>query len=241
MNDVEFRKCLFDFEFFASSYLRVMHPRRGLINFEIHPFHERLIDAFSREQFIIMKKFRQGGFSTFTLAWLLWKAMFQNDQKIVWVSRTDRDAIATARTLSRFIRNLPEWLAPVMKKDNAHTKEFMDTGSSIHFGSLRNCCTKSFDCLILDECAFFEDMEECWPSCKSQLSKGKCVALSTVNGRNNWFEKTYTNAELKQNTFLPIHINYLEHPDYNNEEWATNLKGNLGLEGWTQEILCSFD
>jgi hypothetical protein len=41
--------------------------------------------------------------------------------------------------------------------------------------------------------------------------------------------------------FTAVDVNYLEHPDYQNQEWVDEMKKNLGLSGWTQEVLASFD
>lgn len=242
MDDTEFRKCVFDFAFFAKTYIKVQHPKRGLVGFDIYPYHERVSDIYARERFTILKKFRQAGLSTMTLAWLMWKAMFQFDQRILWVAKTDREAMAAGKIVNSMIRSLPEWLAPVMAKDNAHEKHFMDTGSQMIFMSPVACRSRAADWLVLDECAFIPKMDDWWQCIYPTLCNGgKCIALSTPNGRGNWFEKTYTGAQEGKNMFHVVDVNYMEHPDYQSEEWAAQMKKNLGLVGWTQEVLASFD
>lgn len=243
MNDTEFARCALDFQYFVTKYIKVSHPQRGLIDFETYPYHERMIDAYSKHKFIVLKKFRQGGFTTTTLAWLVWKAIFQTDQQIVWVSKTDREAVIASSIVHSFIMNLPEWLAPVIGKDNAHEKSFVDTNSRIRFISPYGLMGIDYNTLVFDECAYIRNMEEHWKLALITASCGKatCIAISTPNGRGNWFEKTYTGAVEGINEFYPVSINYLEHPNYQSVEFAINMRNNLGLAGWTQEIIASFD
>lgn len=248
MDDQEFRKCLFEFSHFANNYVKVLHPHRGIIPFQTYPFHERVVDHYSKDRYIILKKFRQAGLTTMTLAWAMWKCMFNCDQRFIWVCKSDREAVEAGKIMSMFVRNLPEWLAPVMGKDNAHEKHFMDTGSNICFMSPVAARSRGCNWLILDECAFIPKMEEYWKGMYPVLSTGgRCIALSTPNGRGNWFEKNYTRAvEGKSGDeydvdFKVVDVNYLEHPDYQNEQWVAEMKKNLGLVGWTQEVLASFD
>jgi hypothetical protein len=242
MEDTEFKKCLFDFSFFARKYLKVKHPYRGLIDYTIYPYHDRVTESYSNNQCTIYKKFRQGGFTTMTAAWLMWKCMFQLDQRVLWISKTDREACMVGKVVDDMVRNLPEWLAPVMGKNNSHTKEFLDTGSCMQFLSPVACCGKAAQWIVIDEAAFIPKMDEFWACVYPMLyPNGKCIVLSTPNGRGNWFEKTYTDAQEKKNAFKIVETNYLEHPDYQKEEWAKQMKENLGLWGWTQEVLASFD
>jgi hypothetical protein len=60
-----------------------MHPLRGMIPYQIYPYHDRLFASYSKNKYTIGKKFRQGGISTSTLLWLMWKkytALFQTMQ-----------------------------------------------------------------------------------------------------------------------------------------------------------------
>jgi hypothetical protein len=242
MDDLEFRKCLFDFPYFASNYVKVLHPLRGIIPFELYPYHERVVDHYAKDRCIILKKFRQAGLFTMTLAWTMWKCMFNCDRKVLWVSPRDRDAVEAGKVFSQFIRNLPEWLAPIMSKDNAHEKNFLDTNSTVRFVSPAGARTLDFDWLILDECAFIPKMDDWWKALSPRLETGgRCIALSTPNGRGNWFEKTYTEGIDRKNSFSVVDVNYLEHPDYQNTKWVEEMKKSLGLAGWTQEVLASFD
>ena len=61
---------------------------------------------------------------------------------------------------------------------------------------------KRCHCLVLDEAAHIEGLEELWTGLYPTLSTGgRCIALSTPNGVGNWFHKTCTDAEANANNF----------------------------------------
>jgi hypothetical protein len=237
MDDL-FKQCL-DFEFFAKNYIKVVHPIDGLVNFEMHPYKDRIITAYAKNNYTIVKKFRQAGISSLTLAWSLWKCIFDIDQSILWLMKTDRDCRESSYILKKMIANLPDWLMPILEKDNEHEKYFLDTNSRIKFCTPTSI-NSSFKHLIIDEAAFVRDMANCWKAIYPRVST-KAIVISTPNGRGNWFEQTYMDALDHKNDFKIVDINYLEHPEYRKPEWSKKMKELLGMRGWTQEVLASFE
>jgi hypothetical protein len=61
-----------------------------------------------------------------------------------------------------------------------------------------------------------------------------------VNGIGNWYYQTYIEAKEKRNLFNVIDLDYWEHPDYNNPNWASEQKAQLGEKGFLQEVLREF-
>jgi hypothetical protein len=168
--------------------------------------------------------------------------MFQIDQQIMLISKTDREATDTGLIIDRACENLPSWLKP--KKDgkwNDHLKMFTETGSAIKFYSPEAARGKAVTFLIIDEAAFIDDMEKHWKAMWPVLSTGgSCTVISTVNGVGNWYEQTYNEAKDGLNKFHVIDLDYWEHPDYNDEEWVKDQKAQLGEKGFAQEVLRQF-
>lgn len=238
----ELKKCFYDFTYFAENYIKIKHPTKGLISFNLYPYQSRLIKEYNDNRFSIVKKFRQSGATTTTLAWLLWECMFKLDHNILFISRTDHEAIHCCSLFNQMIKNLPEWLMPTTSKNNSHEKEFTETNSRINFWSPAAARSKAATILVIDEPAFITNMEEHWKAMYPCISCGaKVIAISTPNGRGNWFEKTYTEAEQDKNLFTIVNLNYKEHPDYQNPEFCKMVMENLGADGWSQEVLASFD
>ena len=238
----EIIKCSNSFAYFCHKYVKILHPMRGLIPFVLFKYQRKTINDYENHRFNIISKFRQGGLTTVTLLWGLWRCMFQLDQQIMLISKTDREATDIGMMADRACENLPEWLKP--KKDgkwNDHLKQFTDTGSALKFYSPEAARGKSVTFLIVDECAFIDDMEKHWKAMWPILSTGgSCTLISTVNGLGNWYEQTYKEAKDGLNKFHVIDLDYWEHPDYNDENWVAEQKAQLGEKGFRQEVLREF-
>lgn len=239
---IETIKCVNSFEYFCHKYIKILHPVKGLIPFVLFNYQRKVIREYEENRFNIISKFRQGGLTTVTLLWGLWRCMFKLDQQIMLLSKTDREATDIGMIIDRAVENLPSWLIP--KKDgkwNDHLKMFVDTGGALKFYSPEAARGKSVTFLIIDEAAFIPDMEKHWKAMWPVLSTGgSCVLISTVNGIGNWYEQTYSDAKEKRNMFNVIDLDYWEHPEYNNEKWVEEQKSQLGEKGFLQEVLREF-
>jgi hypothetical protein len=237
----EFRKCAADFTYFAEQYVKIIHPSRGLIPFKLYGFQERVISEFDKHQFNIVKKFRQAGLTTVAVIWSLWRCMFKLDQRIMVLSKSDREAIGVGKIIENVMDNLPGWMQPLMKNNSNHEKEFEETGGILWFYTVNAARSKALTYLIVDEAAFINNMDEHWKAMYPTLSTGgNCIIISTVHGIGNWYEQTYTRAQDKKNQFHIIDLDYREHPDYCTVDWERKMRANLGEKGWAQEILGEF-
>lgn len=237
----EFKKCALDFIYFANRYIKITHPKRGLVPFKLYGYQERMILDYERHRFCFISKFRQGGATTTTVLWAMWRCLFKNDQKILVVSIGDREAIGAGKMVKNALENLPEWLKPEMGKNNDHEKEFFDTNSSINFQSPKSVRSMSLTLLIVDEAAFIQNMEVLWAGMMPALSAGgSCVVISTVNGIGNWYEEMYHKSVDGKTDFHVIDIDYTEHPDYCQPDFAPKMRANLGEKRWLQEFERSF-
>lgn len=238
----EIVKCCNSFFYFCHKYVKILHPMKGLIPFVLYEYQRKVIRDYEKYRFNIISKFRQGGLTTVTLLWGLWRCMFQLDQQIMLLSKTDREATDIGMMVDRSCENFPEWLKP--KKDgkwNDHLKMFTDTGSAIKFYSPEAARGKAVTFLIVDEAAFVDSMDLHWKAMWPVLSTGgSCALVSTVNGLGNWYEQTYHDAKEGHNKFHVIDLDYWEHPDYNDEEWVKEQKAQLGEKGFLQEVLREF-
>ena len=239
---LEIIKCCHSFAYFCHKFVKILHPTKGLVPFIMFNYQNKVIKDYENNRFNIISKFRQGGLTTVTLLWGMYKCMFQTDQQIMLLSKTDREATDIGMMIDRAAENLPEWLRP--KKDgkwNDHLKMFTETGSSVKFYSPQAARGKSVTFLIIDEAAFIEDMDKHWKAMWPVLSTGgSCTLVSTVNGIGNWYHQTYLEAREKRNLFHVIDLDYWEHPDYNNPKWVAEQKAQLGEKGFLQEVLREF-
>lgn len=239
-NPDEFMKCREDFSYFAKTYVKITHPVRGLIPFQLHKYQETLAKTYDEQRFVVVKKFRQSGITTLTVMWLLWKCMFFNDQKVFVVSKSEREAKHLAKFIDIVVEQLPGWLKPHFIRSNSYEKEIEESGSSIIFGTAAVARSRAVTHLVIDEAAFIINMEEYWKAMFPVLSTGgKAIVMSTVYG-HNWFAGLWLDAMEGKNAFYAAQIDFWEHPDYNNPTWVANMRKNLGERGWREEILGEF-
>lgn len=241
MQQKEMFKCAMSFTYWCHKYVKITHPKRGLLPFILYKYQKRCIQDYDRHRFNILSKFRQGGLTTVTVIWCLWRCLFKLDETIMVVSKSDREAIAAGEIVKRALIELPEWMKPDMEKNNDHQKLFKDTGCKLFFYTPEAARGRSITYLVLDEAAFIPQMEKHWKAMFPTISTGgHCIAISTVNGVGNWYYDMFTGSQKGDNDFHVIELDYMEHPDYDDPDWVKQTRAQLGEKGWRQEVLRDF-
>jgi hypothetical protein len=210
----------------------------------MYPYLKRYIETVHCNQFTVAQKFRQGAFTTATMAYLIWQAHIEPQKYIYFCARTDRSAIEAQRLAARLTEKLG-----TAAKTNSHLIQF-ENGGRIAFGTPEGSCGRVIDLFIADEAAFFPDMEKTWQAIHPCISAGNTqfVALSSVNGDSNWFAKIF--KEAYENRFTAINgyelkfrhyeSSYIEHPDFNTAEWTLNMCKTMGEKGFRSEFCGEF-
>lgn len=193
---------------------------------------------------------------------LLWKAIFNKDQKILIASNKNAGAMEMVARIKHAYEELPMWLKPGVKDDgfNKHAIHF-DNGSQVDSvaTSEDSARGKSVSLLFLDEFAFVKPsiQTEFWSAVLPTLSTGgSCIMTSTPNGDENLFAQMWRAAEtgLSMNaglikegdkdkyndiTFFPIQVKWDEPPG-RDEAFKQQQISQLGELLWRQEYLCEF-
>lgn len=258
----EFVKCAKSFHYFCETYLtlttyeNVIEPTKKIVPFKLFDFQKNLIREMEDNRFLAVVKFRQGGFSSTVLAWLLWNSIFKLDQRIMYQSKTDREARYSNQIVQRFINGLPTYLKPSATM-NDYEIRFKETNGNMFFGVPQAACSRAVSYLYIDEAAFIPDMENHWKAMHPVLhTGGRCIVVSTPNGKNNWFHNVVSKAtteherkliesgnnldEFDKSCFALFKPHYREYPEYNDPEWVVRMIKNLGVRGFTQEVECNF-
>ena len=240
---LEIIKCHDSFSYFCHKYVKIGHPKKGMLPFILYNYQKRVVDEYDKKRFNIIRKFRQGGLTTVTVLWALWRCMFKMDQTIMLVSKTDREAIVAGEIADRAIKFFPKWFCPELAAggDNKHEKHFAETQSKLLFYTAEAARGRSNTYLILDEAAFIKDMERHWAALFPTIATGgACIAVSTVNGIGNWYHEQFKGAQEKKNHWNILDLNYKEHPEYDDDFWVEQMKAQLGLKRFMQEVMGDF-
>jgi len=238
----EITKCARNFFYWCHRYVKILHLKYGTVPFFLYKFQRKVINDYGKNRFNMISKFRQGGLSTVSVLWGLHKCIFKKDQQIYFLSKTDREALAAGDIARRAMDNFPYWMYDTNNATiTKHEKSFNDVGSKMCFYTPEAARGKSANFIMIDEAAFIDNMNEHWKAMYPVISAGGCIeVISTVNGLGNWYEETYHEALAGKNFFNVIELDYWEHPDYANPEWAATTRSNMGEKGWRQEILRDF-
>jgi hypothetical protein len=257
----EFKKCRDDPIYFLCNYIKVAHPTRGLVKFELYPFQRKIVEEVQNHRFNILRKFRQAGCTTIASAYALWLVIFHKHKTVAILSKGDVESTEVLERIRLMYEELPSFLQPGVVESNKHTLK-LGTYSIIRSrpSGKQSGRSLSASLLIVDEAAFIENIATIWAAAYPIISTGgSAFLLSTVNGVGNWFYEIYTAAMKGTNAFNPIDIHWTEHPEYNTipgyewlyeelkeegaksvDEWEETTKLNMPLKQWLQEYECEF-
>ena len=248
---------------FIQECIKVVHPVRGLVNFKLYPFQNKIINDLQNYRFNILRKFRQAGCTTIASAYALWFCLFQKNKTVAVLSKGEVEATEIVERIKLMYTELPAFIkrAFPLIEDNKHKLKFK-TGSSIRSRASAKQSGRSLSSslLIIDEAAFIENIKDLWQAVYPIISTGgRAFVLSTVNGIGNWYHSTYVGAVDGVNKFHPIDIKWEDHPEYkrhpdyedlyremeekhgiNVDDWEETTRGNIEHRQWLQEFCAEF-
>lgn len=237
----EFVKCAKDPVYFMKKYYWIQHPQRGRIQFNLYPFQEKVLKLFQNNEYLVINKSRQLGISTLSSAYALWLMLFQKDKNILVIA-TKQETAKNMVTKIRFAYSeLPSWLKIKAVEDNrlslrlANGSQVKAVAASADAGR-----SEAVSLLLLDEAAFIDNIDTIFTAAQQTLATGgQCFAISTPNGTSNWFHRTYANAQIGENKFIPISLPWTVHPD-RTQAWRDEQDKTLGPREAAQECDCNF-
>ena len=237
----EYKKCIADPIYFIKKFVKIQHPIRGTIAFDLFEFQESTIKDLAEYDKNIILKSRQMGISTLVAAYSLWLMTFHEDKNILCISITQETAKEIVTKVRFANDNLPIWLKVPCTEDNRLSLK-LKNGSQIKAVSSAGTAGRSsaLSLLVIDEAAFIDGIEDIWLSAQFTLSTGgSCVILSTPNGAGNFFHKTWVEAEAGKNTFNTIKLPWNLHPE-RDQAWRDKQTEISGVKGASQECDTEF-
>ena len=226
----QFIKCALDPIYFIETYLKIFDQTQGengmIVPFKLFEFQKHLIQQYLNHDFNIANKYRQAGISTCTCAFLAWYVMFNKNRSIAIIA----DKLGTAQDelmndVVEFVEGCPTWLKPKPTRKNTQKLKRYDNGSEIGaFAAKSGLRGYTPTLLFWDETAWTEKSDKFWESAGPTLQTGGgAIMVSTPNGYDAIFYKTYNLAIQKKNNFNPIELYWFNDPRYNkNLKWYKN-------------------
>jgi hypothetical protein len=242
---LEFEKCMGDPLYFIETYVKIVHPTKGAVNFTLYGYQRDLITMYWKNRDTIVLSARQTGKSTTAAAYLLWYAIFQFDKTILIASNKEKGSKEMIARIRYAYEQLPMWLKPGVLDDgwNKHSVGF-DNGSRIESTATSESSGRgmSISLLYLDEFAFVAPniAEEFWTAIAPTLATGgDCIITSTPNGDMNLFAQLWRGAELGVNGYAYKWVKWDEPPG-RDQAFKSDQIGKIGQRKWDQEYECIF-
>jgi hypothetical protein len=240
----EYKKCSQDQKYFIKNYCKIVHVDKGLVNFELWKFQEKMVDTFEKNRFTICKMPRQVGKTTTVAAFLLQKALFNPDFKIAILANKDAQAREILSRIKTMFEYLPKWMQQGIKRWNEGDIE-LENGSKILASATSSSAVRggTYNLIYLDEFAFVPNniQESFFASVYPTISSGqttKVIITSTPNGMN-LFYKIWTDSENNKNRYVRVDVHWSQIPG-RTKAWREETIANTSERQFRQEFECEF-
>ena len=241
----ELLACKDDAVYFIRKYCKIVSlDSELLIPFDLYDYQVNFLNTIHENRRIISMQPRQMGKSQTVAAYILWYTLFNNNKTVAILAYKKDAAVEILSRFQLMYENLPLWMQQGIKTWNQGDVE-LENGSSVFTAATSNSGIrgKSVNLLYVDEVAIVQNnvAEEFFTSVYPVVSAGettKIILTSTPLGYNH-FWKFWNDAERGVNGFVPIRVNYWEHPK-RDKAWADDQRKILGEIKYNQEVLCAF-
>ena len=235
----EYQKCMQDPAYFARTYAKIISLDRGLVNFNLYPYQEKMFHHFNNNRFSIVLACRQSGKSISSVVYLLWYAIFHPEKTIAVLANKGATAREMLGRVTLALENLPFFLQPGCKALNKGSIEFSNNSRIIAAATSGSSIRgMSVNLLFLDEFAFVERASEFYTSTYPVVSAGKdtkVIITSTANGIGNVFHKIWEGAVQGINEYKSFEVNWWDVPG-RDEKWKEQTISNTSQLQFDQEF-----
>lgn len=235
----EYAKCMHDPAYFARNYVKIISLDKGLVNFNLYPYQEKMFDHFNGNRFSIVLACRQSGKSISSVVYLLWYAIFHPEKTIAVLANKGATAREMLARVTLALENLPFFLQPGCRALNKGSIEFSNNSRIIAAATSGSSIRgMSVNLLFLDEFAFVERASEFYTSTYPVISAGKdtkVIITSTANGIGNTFHKIWEGAVQKTNEYKAFTVNWWDVPG-RDDEWKRQTIANTSQMQFDQEF-----
>ena len=236
----EYSKCLMNPIYAIETYLETFDKtQEGFVPFKLFPRQKEIISAYEKNRFNLVTKPRQAGVSTTTAAYMAIKVGWadeDNPEAVLIIANKQELAFEFLAKIKDFLSQLPRWVWGHEyygnPKNECKTIFLTDSKKEIKLpnGSRVKAVATSKDALrgftptflIMDEAAYIDNGTEVFGAALTALGTGgRATLISTPNGMDPLYYKTYDQARTKKNNFNIIEMKWYEDLRYNKDlRWS---------------------
>ena len=239
----EYRKCMKDPAYFATTYAKIINLDKGLVPFDLYPYQEKMFKHFNENRFSVILACRQSGKSISSVIYLLWYAIFHPEKTVAILANKGATAREMLARVTLALENLPFFLQPGCRVLNKGSLEFSNNSRIIAAAtSASSIRGQSVNLLFLDEFAFVENANQFYTATYPVISSGqetKVIITSTPNGVGNMFYKIWEGAVQQSNEFKSFRVDWWDVPG-RDEAWKEMTIANTSEAQFAQEFSNEF-
>lgn len=230
----EYAQCLRSPIYAIETYLCTFDKtKEGFTKFILFPRQKELIHAYEQHRFNLVTKPRQAGVSTTTAAYLAIKVALageENPEAVLIIANKQELAFEFLSKVKDFLSQLPRWMWGSeyygTPKKESKTIFITDSKKEIRLpnGGRVKAVATSEDALrgyaptylIMDEAAYIDNGARVFAAALTSLGTGgKATLISTPQGLDDLYYKTYDQAKQKKNNFNIVEMKWYEDLRYN--------------------------
>jgi hypothetical protein len=239
----EYAHCLQDPVYAIGNYLKTKDVTQGgFVPFKLFPRQKLIISAYEANRFNLVTKPRQAGISTTTQAYMAIKCGFadpDNPEVILVIANKLKLAQKFVRGIKDYLTQLPRWCwgdeyygTPEKEKKSIFVSDSkieieLPNGCQIVAVATSEDALRGYTptYLIFDEAAFIDNGADVYAAAMSSISTGgKVILISTPNGMDPLYYKTYEQSKLKKNNYNIVEMRWYEDPRYNGKQNGTGMQ-----------------
>ena len=238
-----YAKCLGDPIYTIETFLKTYDlTQKGFVPFKLFHKQKEIIRSYEKNNRNIVTKPRQAGVSTTTAAYIAAKIAFgdpNNPWKVLVLANKQTLAQEFLKKIKDFLDQIPAWVWGLNEGDSylsieakGHIKT-KDTQCEVKALATSKDALRGYTptFLIMDEAAFIDNGAEVFGAALTSLGTGgKVTLISTPNGQDALYYKTYDGAKKGDNNFNIIEMRWHEDIRYN--------RGLRWLRGEDEVIVC---
>lgn len=223
-------------EYFIQKYLKTFDMTRGgYVPFKLFKGQKKMLASLVESRLNIVNKPRQVGATTVTAAYCAWLLCFadeDNPEKIMIMANKALQAQDILNKIKDFLSQIPPFFfgefydeskkdtnsGHIEGKGSVKAIKLLNKSECVAFATSKDAFRgRTPTLLIADECAFLDcDQTEMYSATIMALSTGGgAIFLSTPNGFDGFYYKTYFEAERKANGFNIVKLRWWMDERYN--------------------------
>lgn len=261
----EYVKCLRDKtrKYFIENYLSTYDADERIeVPFQLFPRQIEFLNSLTNNLNTIAIKHRQAGITTVSSAWITGQIVFAREKSpetVLCIGNKRDIAEQLVAKIGNFLDQVPRWMwgseyyspdpdSPKNIKSiyKARNKQYIElfNGCRVHARSSGENAARgvpAVSILIFDEAAFIQNGTTVYAqavAATASVKNAKVIMVSTPNGKDALYYKTYVNALNKKNNYNPVEFKWFQDPRYNRYlKWRRNNKNTGKIDEIVETVI----